>query len=376
MTVSSRWQALDWLRGLTIIFMLLNLMPGAWDQQYGWLTHVKWEGFSAIDWVAPAFLFCVGAGFYVSLQKRLSSGAARGDILRHIWIRAGLIVLIGLFLNAYPAFDFAHMRIPGVLQRIGLAYGLAASLVVFLTPERREISLKSLWIAFALPLVVYWAWLQFVPVPGFWAGRFDPVGNWAAYLDRLILTEAHMYPWGAIDGKVYFDPEGILSTIPTVSSVLFGVIIARYHQNVLHRQNYWGAVFLAVAMMGVGVLLHPVLPIIKNLWTPSFVLLTSGLTVGVLAILSWVESYTRMGRYMLPVTAFGVNPLLAYILTFLAEPIADGFWTGYSLRTNGQAFFSQFMAPKDASFAFSLIWIVILAVAMLYCYRKKWFLKL
>src|SRR3954470_1051820 len=105
--IQSRWDALDVLRGVTIIAMLLNLSPGSWEHNFGWLIHAKWEGWTLIDMVAPAFLFCIGCALPLSFVRRAEKGATRGDLVAHVLWRGLLLVTIGFFLNLYPRFDFA-----------------------------------------------------------------------------------------------------------------------------------------------------------------------------------------------------------------------------------------------------------------------------
>ena len=128
--MNKRWDALDVLRGLTIMLMLLNLSPGSWEHNFSWLVHAKWDGWTLIDMVAPAFLFCIGVAMPLSLRRRSEKGASRAELLRHVLWRSLLLVAIGFFLNLYPNFDFAHVRIPGVLQRIGLCYGIVGAFML------------------------------------------------------------------------------------------------------------------------------------------------------------------------------------------------------------------------------------------------------
>src|SRR5215510_7991157 len=123
--INQRWDALDVFRGLTIMLMLLNLAPGSWEFNYPFLVHAKWEGWTLIDMVAPAFLFCIGAAMPLSFERRFARGDSRAALMRHVCARGALLIAIGLFLNLYPKFDFATFRIPGVLQRIGLCYALS-----------------------------------------------------------------------------------------------------------------------------------------------------------------------------------------------------------------------------------------------------------
>src|SRR5215471_6184783 len=113
---NARWDALDVFRGLTIMLMLLNLAPGSWEISYPWLEHAKWDGWTLIDMVAPAFLFCIGAAMPLSFERRASKGARPSDLVAHVFWRSLLLIAIGFFLNLYPKFEFATVRIPGVLQ--------------------------------------------------------------------------------------------------------------------------------------------------------------------------------------------------------------------------------------------------------------------
>src|SRR5262245_17039290 len=166
----TRWDALDVLRGLTIILMLMNLAPGSWQHNYGFLVHAKWDGWTLIDMVAPAFLFCIGVAMPLSLERRSANGANARDLLVPILWRGLMLVVIGLFLNLYPRFEFATFRIPGVLQRIGVCYALAG--VFMLVTARKDVAgrvsfrVPPIAIAAVVILVSYWALLYFVPAPG------------------------------------------------------------------------------------------------------------------------------------------------------------------------------------------------------------------
>src|SRR5271169_6613453 len=126
-----RWEALDALRGLSVAGMLLNLNPGAWEQRPSWLNHADWHGWTAIDMVFPVFLFCVGAALPLSLRSRTRTGATPRELLQHTLARSLVLIVLGLLLNAYPSFDWAHVRLPGILQRIGLCGGLVGVLLLF-----------------------------------------------------------------------------------------------------------------------------------------------------------------------------------------------------------------------------------------------------
>jgi predicted acyltransferase len=166
--MANRWDALDVLRGLTIILMLMNLTPGSWEFNYPFLVHAKWEGWTLIDMVAPAFLFCIGAAMPLSLERRSAKGDSRVALLRHVLSRGALLIAIGLFLNLYPHFDFATFRIPGVLQRIGLCYmlvGVFMLLTARVDGTRLLFRFRPLVAAAVVVVISYWLLLYFVPVP-------------------------------------------------------------------------------------------------------------------------------------------------------------------------------------------------------------------
>ena len=383
-SVARRWQALDWLRGLSIIGMLFNLTPGAWDKEYAWMTHVKWEGLHLIDMVAPAFLFCIGAALPLSLGGRLEKGQSKAQLWRHGLWRAFLLVGIGLFLNAYPGFDFAHMRIPGVLQKIGLAFALALSLVLLTTRRSAEgkpvFAPRILAAAFVLILVSHWAWLEFVPVPGFGAARFDPVGSWPAYIDRAVFTVPHMFIYWPVNGKVVFDPDGLMNVYTSAANILLGVLAGLAHMSGKVKRPALVALAAGAVLMAAGLGLNGVCPIIKNIWTATFVLFSGGFSLVLLALLSLVADRPSLGRVLFPLQVYGANPLLAYLICFLFSPALDINWAqkpGFtSLRSAGQAALSQILDPYAASFTFGLIYLVLIFLILWVCYRRRWFLKL
>jgi predicted acyltransferase len=381
---TGRWDALDVLRGLTIILMLTNLGPGSWEHNYGPLEHVKWEGWHLIDLVAPAFLFCIGAAMPLSFARRASKGATRAHLMQHVVTRGLLLVAIGFFLNLYPGFDWVHVRIPGVLQRIGLCYLLSGLFV--LSVARRDgagkLSFPPQPIAWAAAFiaVTYWALLYFVPVPGFGASRFDPVGSWPSVIDRAVIGTQHFFQQWPVDGKVVFDPEGILSTWPACISVLLGALIGIAHSR--PGRWPWPALALGAVILVVGSLaLLRICPLIKNIWTPTFAIFSAGFTLFWLAMLMPVSQMPFFRAVFQPARIFGENPLLAYILCFLIAPLIDANWFGSataprSLRAAGQSFFERFFDSNAASLLFALCGILFLLAILLYCRHRRWILKL
>jgi predicted acyltransferase len=384
-TGSQRWDALDLLRGFSIIGMLLNLEAGSWSHVYPWLEHAKWEGATPIDLVAPVFLFCVGAVLPLSLARRLDKGAGRGAAAGHVLWRTFALVGIGFFLNLYPAFDWAHVRIPGVLQRIGLTYGLSGLFLLACArcgPGGARVPVWPVAAAGVLILIAYFALLYFAPVPGYGAPRFDPVGSWPSVVDRAVFGPPHMFRWWPVDGKVVFDPEGILSTWPATAQVLFGALIGLIYARGGLKRPLFVVLPAGAALIALAVALSPVCPIIKNIWTPTFVLFTSGFALVVLALLSLLAGKPEFSPIAFPARVFGSNPLLAYILSFLLDPLWDLTWikngaaAPTSIRDFAQASFETVLAPDAASLLFGLAVLLLLFLVNLACWRGRWFLKL
>ena len=384
-TGSQRWDALDLLRGLSIIGMLLNLNPGAWAHQYGWLDHAKWEGGHLIDTVAPIFLFCVGAVLPLSIGRRLDRGSSRAAVAGHIVWRTFALVAIGFLLNLYPDFDWAHVRIPGVLQRIGLTYGLVG--LFLLATCRREgggagFPLGLLVATAVLVLAAYFALLYFVPVPGWGAPRFDPVGSWPSVVDRAVIGRDHMFKFWPVNGRVEFDPEGIVSTWPAAGEVLCGAIVGLVHARGGFKRPLLTALPAGVVLMALAVALSGVCPIIKNIWTSTFTLFTVGFALALLGLLAVLDGRRGFEPIAFPCRVFGSNPLLAYVLSFALTPLWDLAWirTGgsapTSMRDFAQASFETILPPDAASLLFGLIVLALLFLVNLACWRRRWFLKL
>jgi predicted acyltransferase len=356
------------------MLMLLNLSPGSWEFNYSFLVHAKWDGWTLIDMVAPAFLFCIGAAMPLSFARRVARGATRAELVRHVLWRGFLLVLIGFFLNLYPNFDFETVRIPGVLQRIGLCYALSGVLVVLTarTSPGGHLKLRpGLIIASSVVILLsYWLLLYFVPVPGYGAPRFDPVGSWPSVIDRAVIGVEHFFQHWPVDGKVVFDPEGILSTWPACFNILLGVLAGIGYERVAPARAAMLAVFAGAALMVLAVLAQGPCPIIKNIWTSTFALFSGGFCLVFLGLLMPVSQLAGVRPLFWPARIFGENPLLAYILTFLLAPLVD------MIRAPGQAWLTQFLEPRAASLLFGLTFLLILLGVLLVCHRRRWILKL
>lgn len=206
-----RLASLDAFRGATIALMVLVNTPGDGRHVYPPLQHSAWNGWTPTDVVFPSFLWIVGVAITFSLARRVAGGMPRGRLFAQILKRAAILYAFGLLIYLFPRFDFSTMRIFGVLQRIAICY-LVVSAIYLTTGLRGQI----LWIVSLL--AGYWLIVKLVPVPGYGAGDLAPDHNIANYLDRVLLG-AHNYA-----GTRTWDPEGIVSTLPSIATALFGVM--------------------------------------------------------------------------------------------------------------------------------------------------------
>lgn len=280
--------------------------------------HVKWSGLHFYDIIFPLFIVIMGVALPHSIGDQLASGVGRKQILTKIFRRTAILFLLGLVYNGLFLFHgLDHLRLFGVLQRLALTYGATSVLMVY---TKREV---QAYVGIGM-LLLYWAMLAWIPVPGFALGTLSPDGNVANYVDRLILMRHQMYtPYG--------DPEGLLSTIPAVSTCLLGVFAGYWLQS--DRAEKRKALGLALAGVGctaLGLLWMPALPIIKNIWTSSFALTAGGISLLLLASFYWIIDVRGWSKWAIPLVVIGMNPLLIYLLVEVVdfEGIAGYFLNG------------------------------------------------
>ncbi|HEY3950731.1 acyltransferase family protein [Phenylobacterium sp.] len=306
---SPRFLALDVFRGLAVALMIVVNTPGPGAHPYPILVHAKWFGFTAADWVFPSFLFAVGCAMVFAFKRPVGHGAFAAKVLR----RAALIFLLGFLMYWYPfvrhgddggwsLIPFSTTRVMGVLQRIALCYLLAAFAVRYLKPR---------WLlALSVGLLLgYWAILAaFNP-----ADPFSKFGNAGTHLDLAVLGPGHLYKR---DGG--FDPEGLLGTLPATVNIIAGYLAALWLTGATDRRR----TLIRMALAGVGLMLaawawSPLFPVAKKLWTGSFVLLTVGSDLIVVAgLVAWLGERppNAAARFF---QVFGRNPIVIYLFSEL-----------------------------------------------------------
>ena len=318
---SSRLISLDILRGITIAGMIMVNNPGSWSSIYRPLGHASWHGLTPTDLVFPFFMFIMGVSTFMSLRK-YNFQASKESVWK-IVKRTFLIFLIGLGLNwfgqlsrglgagesfATAATHFDTIRILGVMQRLALAYGFAALIGLLFKPK------QILWLIVTL-LIGYFFILLF-------GNGFElSEQNIISVIDRNLWGEAHMYK----DSGIALDPEGLLSTLPSIAHVLIGFLFGRMimetkdnHKRV-ERVLIWGTV-LAFS----GLLLQYGCPINKKIWSPTFVLTTTGFAAQLLGLLIWIIDINKRSKWSRFFHSFGINPLFIYVLAgILANVIGN-----------------------------------------------------
>jgi predicted acyltransferase len=369
---SQRLSSLDVFRGATIAGMFIVNTPGSWDHAFPQLLHADWNGWTYTDTIFPFFLFIVGVSMAFSFSRRLAEGAGRGRLLLHTMRRAAVIFGLGLALNTLSFFLFhrAQVRIPGVLQRIGVCFFFAALIYVLFGP-------RGLLPWAAVLLAVYWALMTFVPVPGYGTGQLDVAGNLAAYVDRAVLGS---HTWKHNPG---WDPEGLLSTLPAIATTLLGILAGEW----LRSGRDWktkltGLMAGGAIAFSLGLLWGTSFPINKNLWTSSYSLLMSGLAAVCLALCIWIVDLKGWKAWSAPFQWLGMNAISLFVLSTLGTLLllwiklegADG--RKRSLYgTIYRSVFDHFADARIGSFLFALTWCALLTAVAGVLYRNRLFVK-
>ncbi len=356
-----RLLALDVFRGLTVAGMLLVNDPGTWSAIYPPLEHADWNGWTPTDVIFPFFLFIAGVTTSLSLSARRAQGADDGALTRQIVRRGVLIVLFGLLMAAFPFYPMerlTHIRIPGVLQRIGVAY-MCAALLTLRTTLKHQVAIV------ATLLFGYWFVITLVPVPGAMGGigatlNTVPSRTLAAWTDRLLLG-GHLWI-----NSVTWDPEGPLSTIPAIGTAMLGVLAGRWIGAKKPLEERLNGLFAAGALgMTVGLMWNWSFPINKSLWTSSYVVFTAGMACVAIATISWIIDVKGVTWWTRPIVIYGVNPIIAFVGSGMMARLIYTVWQvdfrGRPTPVQAVVYetvFRPWLAPRNASLAFALCFVL------------------
>jgi predicted acyltransferase len=368
-----RLHSLDVLRGVTVAIMILVNTSGDGAHTFPILKHSVWNGCTLADLVFPCFLFMVGLSSVISLGGSLRTGTPRAQVLRRAAQRTVIILALGLLINAFPLFSWHTLRFFGVLQRIAVCYFAVTLLLLWI----RTRTLVAITVAL---LVSYWILLRFVPVPGMGipgstVAFLDPYGNLPAWLDRHLLPAAHLYH------QSFYDPEGLLSTLPSIASTLIGVSTGVWLRGSRSAAaTLRGLLIAGLLCLAGGGLWSLWFPLNKRLWTSSFVLWTGGTSLLALALFFWLLDLRKVNpRWFYPATVFGRNALTAYVFSELLAAVLGGIRLS-SGRTLQRWLFAPLAAaipnPYMAALAYAVLFVAVCFVPVWLLYRRDLFVKI
>jgi predicted acyltransferase len=374
---SGRLLSLDAFRGLTIVGMILVNNPGDWGQMYSPLGHAEWFGWTPTDLVFPFFLFIVGTSLAYSLRKYVHGAEIDAAVYWRIVRRTIVLMLLGWGMGvSYRVFNylwsdaesvsFENLRYPGVLVRIALVY-FAASFIVLFLGFRAQVALTMVL------LLGYWALLGWLPDPHNYESNLSPEGNVVRIVDHAVIGENHTYTRGQTEKT---DPEGLLSTLPAIVTALFGywsgLLIQRRGAN---EKTVLVMIVAGAAIFALGLLWGQWFPISKKLWTSSFVLLTAGLAMVVLAgcLLKFdVWGWRRLAR---PWEIVGVNAIFVFVASGLVAQLLGIIKVdGISLHgwLYSKLFTSWISVPPLASLAYAVATVAIWWLILWAMSRRGW----
>ncbi len=346
--------------------MVIVNNPGDWGTVYWPLLHAEWHGCTPTDLIFPFFLFIVGVSITLS---RASAGWAS------IFRRATIIFALGLFLAGYPRFDVDRWRIPGVLQRIGVCYLVAAGIYRLSGGDRRRQAAIVSAIAAALALA-YWATMMLVAAPGGTASDLTPEGNLGAWLDRALMG-GHLW-------RPRWDPEGLLSTVPAISTTLLGILagLCLGVENWTSSRKASTLALGGIAAVLIGLAWGSVFPINKSLWTSSYAVFTAGCAALLLAACYWTIDVKGWRRGTTPLVILGVNAITLFVASGLLVKTLGLFRVagpdGGDIAVNRWVYlnwFAPFFDPKNASVIYAIGNLLLLFALLAWMYRRRIFLR-
>jgi predicted acyltransferase len=364
-STDQRFASLDLFRGLTVALMFLVNLPGSFDHIYAPLEHADWHGLTLADLVFPWFLVCVGAAVPLAMDARRAKGVSAAALVRQVLWRSFLLFLLGVALGwiVRPRFTFEEIRIAGVLQRIALVYAAVALLYLWFGARPWLYAVLT-----AIILAATWVLLALVPVPGLGPPSYEKSVNLFAWLDQEFLP-------GRVFRKTW-DPEGIGGTLPAIASALTGLVVMLALRAARHRLRWLlGAGAMCLAL---GVAASQVMPINKNLWTSSYVLITAGLGFWLWAALERARGWIAPGFVGHWLTLLGQQALTAYVvhwmlLVLLLQKIGDH-WIRTHIFSAVQA--AVPLEPHLLSLVFGLLYVAIALAPLPYLRRQGWLIRL
>ena len=360
--MKDRLLSIDVLRGMTLIFMIIVNQPGSWDNVFAPLLHADWNGLTPTDYIFPNFLFIVGVSIVLSLNNK--KGVDRNKTIRKIIWRAFKIYLVGLFLWIFPSFDFDNIRWTGVLQRISFVFLFCGMIYMF-------IDKKYFMYLSVITLILYWFIMLYLPIPGI--GQPDlsvPELNMAHYIDKNYLP--------GVMWQGTWDPEGILTTIPSIITGVFGLIAGTILISNSHiKDKLLNLFYIGLILVFVGDFFSWSFPVNKNLWSTSYTFLMAGMSFMLTAAFTYLIDVNGYKNFKMS-QVFGTNSIFTYVLAGILGSI---FYSDYIIGIKLNTIFVNSLVdsgiyPKVASLLYAIMYVIIIYIPANYLFKKKIFIKL
>jgi predicted acyltransferase len=347
-----------WIMGAEEIFHNMSKITGSpfWNAMSNQFDHPDWHGFAAYDLIFPLFLFLAGVATPYSIGKQLEKGKSRKTLLIRVIKRGFILVLLGvIYNNGLEIMPLDEIRFPSVLGRIGLAY-MFANIIYLYTKQRGQI----IW--FVSILLAYWLLILFNSAPGFAMGDLTMEGNIVSYLDRIILP-----------GKLYLgihDPEGLISTIPAISTALLGIYTGNLLKNTTvekKKQTALKMLILGIILLVLAQIWNMYFPINKNLWTSSFVLQCGGISLLLMSLFYYIIDILGYVKWAFFFKVIGMNSILIYM---------SGGFINWSYTTDALfKWLGQFVGEPYNAVVMVFCYLAVQWAFLYVLYQKKIFLK-
>lgn len=376
---TDRLLSLDVLRGITVAGMILVNNPGDWGTIYSPLKHAEWIGLTPTDLVFPFFMFVMGVSMSISMKKY--SGHFCSQFVIKLFKRTVILFLLGVMLSwfslvlgniLHPSEETSliqvllplhNVRILGVLQRLALSYFFASLLAMWIRSKAGLLyTIISILLIYGLVL---------------WYGNGFELSedNIIAVIDRCLLGENHMYlEWLPDGGRIRFDPEGFLSTLPGIAHVLIGYFCGNIiMQNKTLYEKIVQLSVIGIILLFMGFLFSYSCPIIKKVWSPTYVLVTSGFTYLFFVLLIWIIDLRKCSKWIIPFQALGCNPLFIYLFASLMADMLGQ----VGLHEEVYAVFVKlFNHSCFSSMMYAIVYVAVNAGLAYILYKKRVFIKL
>ncbi len=387
----NRLLSLDILRGITLAFMIMvnnngGISDGAGGTTSWWfMNHAEWIGLTPTDLVFPTFLFVIGVSVVFAFESRLAKGATRSELVKHTLSRTVILILFGIIVNNFPFFSyehgefhsgFPHMRFFGVLQRLAVGYCFVA--LFYLWDKRVSTKL----IAAAVCLLGYWGIIALVPTPGHGVQFLNPDFNIVNWVDQQLMP-GHLYEdWTTHNLR---DPEGFLSTLPSLATALFGLITGIFLRSGRTIQQKAGGLAIgAMAFLVSGYAWSIWFPLSKKMWTSSYTLVAAGYSLAAFALIYFVVEILNWRKvWSWPWLVFGSNAIVAYMFSELFPGVVDllphASWRGKPITLLGwlnQYYYTIVPDPGWAAFTYCMTILAICFIPVVILYKKKIFVKI